>query len=72
MFKIKKERHRISSMKERRIKNKRVQRIDSMRIPPAWNKVVVSKNPNSKFKQLVLMRKDDLNSFIHKNMNKIK
>lgn len=35
--------------KKKRVKNKKnLERIDKMRIPPAWNKVVVSKDPNAK------------------------
>lgn len=75
MFKIKKGKTSyFVDEKKRRIKNKKdLQRIDSMRIPPAWNKVVVSKNPNSKVQAIGIDEKGR-SQFIysqeHKNKSK--
>ena len=50
MFKIKKGKSTYYvDEKKKRVKNKTdLERIEKMRIPPAWNKVVVSKDPNAK------------------------
>ena len=50
MFKIKKGKSSYYVDKNKnRIKNKTdLERIEKMRIPPAWSKVIVSRNPDSK------------------------
>jgi DNA topoisomerase-1 len=58
--------------KKKRVKNKTdLERINKMRIPPAWNKVVVSKDPNAKVQAIGIDEKDR-SQFIYSQEHKDK
>ena len=75
MFKIKKGKSTYYVDKNsKRVKNKEdLKRIEGMRIPPAWNKVVISKDPNAKVQAIGIDEKGR-SQFIysqdHKNKSK--